>query len=313
MTISKLFAPACALALAAFCVGCEKDDTNTTSGQLNLEITDGPADDPNVKAVFVTVAAVKIDGQNFDGFSGKKTIDLMAYQHGNVAALGLGDLDARSYQNITLVLDVDRDASGNTPGCYVQTLDNVKHRLSADAQQEITVAKNFIVEQGQKTNLVIDFDLRKSIRYQSSGGSDQYDFVSSSDLNASLRAVVKAKTGTVKGKCTNNIIASDRIVVYAYKKGQFNRAAEVQAKEGVAFKNAVTSAAVDGSGNYHLSFLEEGEYELQFASFKDTNSDGKLELTGTLLLTSVLDLTTINIGANAQVQVDIIVAGMLPL
>lgn len=314
MTNSKFFLPAFALAVfGLFLPGCKKDSTNDASGQLNLEITDSPTDDPSVKAVFVTVAAVKIDGQTFSGFSGKKTINLMAYQNGDVAALGLGNLDAHSYQNVTLVLDVDKDASGNSPGCYVQTVDNVKHRLSANVEQEVTVAKNFAVETGQKTNLVIDFDLRKAIRYESGGGSDHYDFVSSGDLNTSLRVVLKAKTGTIKGKCTNSLIASDRIVVYAYKKGQFNRSAEIQAEEGVAFKNAVTSSTVDSDGNYHLSFLEEGDYELQFAAYQDTDSDGKLELKGTLLLNSVLNLTAINVAANAQVQVDIVVVGILPI
>lgn len=313
MTISKFFAPAFSLAVFAFCLSaCKESLEGDNEGQMNLEITDGPTDDADVKSVFVTVAAVKVDGQDFPGFS-KKTIDLMAYQHGDVAVLGLSDMKALNYQNVTLVLDVDRDASGNTPGSYVQTKDNVKHRLSANAEEEVTVAKNFNVEKGERTNLVVDFDLRKAVRYQSGGGSDHYDFVSSNDLKSSLRVVLKGNTGTIKGKATNNIVASDRLVVYAYKKGQFNRSTEVASQEGVAFKNAVTSSAVDNNGNYHLSFLEEGTYELQFASYKDTNGDGKGELIGTLLLDSILNTGTVTVGANAQVQIDVVIIGLLPI
>ncbi len=315
MTFSKfhpiLFAAMAGTAL--FFTSCEKDDnTGGTNGQVNLEITDGPSDDPNVKAVFVTVAEVKIDGQTFSGFSGKKTIDIMAYQKGNVALLGLGDVAAGSYSNITLVLDAQTDANGNSPGCYVQTADNVKHQLSATASHSITTTKNFTVSAGQKTNMVIDFDLRKAIQYQSGGTTDKYDFVAAADLQAALRLVVKGESGSIDGTCQNSIVSTDKIVAYVYKKGQFNRSVEVQSENGVSFKNAVSSSTVDSNGAFEVSFLERGDYEIHFAAYKDTNNDGKLEFQGTLILDSLVNLGNISVTSNTNLDLNIMVIGILP-
>lgn len=314
MTFSKLnpIMLAFIAGAALFFSSCKKDENNESKGQLNLEITDGPSDDPNVKAVFVTVAEVKVDGQTFSGFSGKKTIDLLAYQQGNVAALGLGELEAGSYQSITLVLDTQTDASGNTPGCYVQTLDNAKHALSTTAAQSVTATKNFVISSGAQTNLVIDFDLRKAVQYQGGGTSDQYDFVASADLQTALRVVLKNEAGTMSGTCQNGIVNADKIVAFAYKKGQFNRAVEIQAQNGVAFKNAVASAVVDSNGAFKLAFLETGQYEIHFAAYKDLNADDKVDFLGTLVVNSVIDLNAISLGINANLELSITVIGILP-
>ena len=56
----------------------EPDD----KGSVNFEMTDAPIDDANVQGAFVTVASIKVDGENYGGFSGKQTIDLLAYQNG---------------------------------------------------------------------------------------------------------------------------------------------------------------------------------------------------------------------------------------
>jgi Domain of unknown function (DUF4382) len=315
MTLSK-FHPilfAATVGTVLFFTACEKDDSSgDANGQVNLEITDGPSDDPNVKAVFVTVAAVKIDGETFSGFSGKKTIDIMAYQKGNVALLGLGDVDAGSYSNITLVLDAQTDANGNSPGCYVQTADNVKHQLSATATHSITSTKSFVVAEGQKTNLVIDFDLRKAIQYQSGGTTDKYDFVATADLQAALRMVVKGETGTIDGTCQNSIVSTDKIVAYVYKKGQFNRSVEVQSENGVSFKNAVSSSTADDDGEFKVSFLERGDYEIHFAAYKDSNNDGKLEFQGTLIVDSVVNLGNLSVTSNTNLDLNIMVIGILP-
>lgn len=313
MTISKLHPTLMALLAGTtlFFAACNKD-SNDSSGQLNLEITDGPSDDPNVKAVFVTVAEVKVDGQTFSGFSGKKTINLLAYQQGNVALLGLGNMEAGTYQNITLVLDAQTDEDGNSPGCYVQSFDNVKHPLSSLASQEIMTANTFEVASGSKTNLVIDFDVRKAIQYQVGGNSDHYDFVGSADLQAALRLVVKSEAGNLNGTCQNNIINADKIVAFVYKKGAFNRAIEIQSNNGLSFKNAVASTAVSSNGAFKVAFLESGDYEIHFAAYKDLNSDSKLDFLGTLVMNSVVDLDDLRLGANANFELNVTVIGILP-
>lgn len=294
-------------------ISCSKDqETDQNKARLQMEITDGPCDDPNVKAVYVTIAEVKVDGQTFDGFTSKKTINLLAYQKGEVAALGLGELEAGSYQSITLVLDAQTDAQGNAPGCYVETYDNVKHALSGNASIAVTTLKDFTLSTGATTQLVLDFDLRKAVQYSGGGSADKFDFVASADLQAALRTVVKTQSGHVQGTCQNAIVNTDKIVAYVYKKGTFNRNVELSSENGIAFKNAVASASVESNGSFKIAYLESGNYEVHLAAYKDLNSDGKLDFQGTLILNSLVDLEDLQVGANAEVQLNLSVIGILP-
>lgn len=291
---------------------CGKDDINSsTQGNVQVEITDGPIDNAEVKSVFVTIAEVKIDGKTFSGFTGKKTIDVKTLTQGNTQILGLGSIDVGAHQSLTLVLDNSKDASGNAPGCYVETVNGTKHALSTAATQEITIAKNFVIESAKTTTLVLDFDLRKAVAYQDGSSTDKYDFVATADLNASVRAVVKDQTGTIKGTYNSAAVTSDKVIVYAYKKGTYNKATESQSTSGVDFKNAVSSATVDSNGQFNISFMESSDYELHFVSYKDMNSDGKLDLRGELVITSALNLLGISVTANTQITIAATATGFL--
>jgi len=311
MLLGKGLIPLCALALLLF-TQCDKDDNDNDN--VRLEITDAPIDDANIQGVFVTVANVKIDGEPMSGFSGRQTIDLLAYQQGDVKSLGTGKLAAGAHSNVTLVLDYDADANGNNPGSYVLTTDGVKHALksSANTTSEVTTTANFETTENDRTDLVLDFDVRKAISYANSGAS-QYNFNSNAELNAAVRVVTKDKTGTVSGTITDQLSTSEKFVVYAYTKGTFNAATEKQGP--IQFKNAVTSAVVDAQGNYKLAFLEEGTYELHFIGYEDANSDGKFELEGSLLLNLLgsLDLNNISVAAKTTLDIDVTVTGILPL
>lgn len=296
-------------------------DENTTTGNVAFEMTDGPIDDTNIEGVFVTVASVKVDGEEIDDFNGKQTIDLMAYQNGEVKKLGGADLAAGTYTDVRLVLDYDQDDDGNSPGTYVLTKDGVKHALkaTANASNEIKIdAATLDVPQSGNTTAVIDFDLRKSIRYNNSGSTtSDYQFVTDSELATSARLAMKSNSGTIKGKVTDGLnFAGDKIVVYAYQKGEFGSSeTDPQGTSGIMFKNAVSSAVTDANGNYTLAFLESGDYELHFVGYDDDNSDGQLEEKGSLVLTVLngLNLNSLNVSAGITVQVDVTVTAILPL
>jgi hypothetical protein len=317
-TMKHLLGVTTLLLLLVFFTQCKEDDSAQPKGTARIEITDGPIDDANVKGAFVTVTAVKVDGKEISGFS-KQTIDLMAYQNGETKLLGTADLEAGTYSDLSLVLDYEKDASGNSPGCYVLTSDNVKHSLKATSSTTSEVKANtgsFKIDEGGATNVVLDFDLRKSIRYEDAPQStDQYDFVTDSELRSSLRFVAKAEAGKVTG---NFGLAGDKIVVYAYKKGTFNKGTEVsgQGESNVQFKGAVTSAVANNQGNFTLAFLEAGNYELHFFGYEDTNNDGKMEMKGELELSLLgnlgIDLNNVSVGANATANVSVKVLGLLP-
>ena len=86
----------------------------------------------------------------------------------------------------------------------------------------------------------------------------------------------------------------------------------VQGSGNVQFKNAVTSCVADGNGNYNLSFLEEGDYEVRYATYKN-NGSGQFVLQSMLNLNSVINLSSVSVKANTSVTLDVTVSGLLPL
>lgn len=311
---TKFTALLCAAMFAITMFSCEKNDLDDSKGRARIEITDAPIDDANVKSTFVTIADVKLDGQSIEGFS-KVTVDLLAYQNGDTKVLGIADLDAKTYSNITLVLDYAKDQNGDAPGCYVQETNGTRHVLTS-SKNEITLNYNYAIQAGQDIDLVIDFDLRKAIKRQDSA-TDKYDFVTAAELDSALRVAVKSKASVIKGKVQDVISLSDKVVVYAYKKGQFNRNVETdgQGASDIEFGNAVTSATVNASGNYELHFLETGEYELIVAGYTKNNTTGQMSLKGTLTANSTnsLNLGSLNLSPGVALTVDVLVTALLPL
>ena len=299
-----------ALAMGA----CNKDNTSSdTQGTVNFEVTDAPFDDANVQGVFVTVTAIKVDGKEITNFNGKTTFDIAAYQKGETKMVGSTKLDAGTYSNVTLVLDNAKDQSGNAPGSYILTKTGDKKAI-ASASSETAVTGQFKVLANQTSSAVIDFDLRKSIVYDGTSG---YKFVSSSEMSNSVRIVQKSETGVIEGTATNSsVTSSDKIIVYAYKKGTFTKATEMQGQgaSSVEFKNAVTSSVV-ANGAYKLNFLEAGDYELHFVSYKDKNSDGKLDIQGEFQASVLggLNLSALNVTTSNTVTANINLALIIPL
>lgn len=293
----------------------EPDD----KGSVNFEMTDAPIDDANVQGAFVTVASIKVDGENYGGFSGKQTIDLLAYQNGDTKALGLGELEAGTYTNISLVLDYESDANGNAPGCYVLTTDNAKHDLSSSGNgtKEIFVDGAVTVTKDVTSTLVLDFDVRKSIQYDSQG---DFKFVSDSEMSSAVRMEDKPSAARIEGEISGNTSSSNQLIVYAYKKGTFDRDMETsgQGQSNIEFKNAVTSAMVDVNGNYTLAFLDSAdEYEMHCVSYEDTDGDGKMEAKATANLEAStlisLDLFGLSLESSSTLTLNLVITGFIDI
>lgn len=271
-----------ASAIAAI-AACDDSSEPQGKGDVEFEVTDAPSDDASIKAVFVTVADIQVDGRSVSGFA-KQTIDLKAYQEGNTKLLAkAGQLDARSYNNLTLVLDLNTDANGSTPGCYVLTQDDTKYKLknTTSGLAEITINKGWRVVANTTSKIVMDFDLRKSLDY-SDDPLVRYSFVTDDKLSAAIRLVARENSGTIKGSYEADSNA-DKIIVYAYKKGTFSAGTETepQGENDLLFANAVASAEVKqglAGRTFTLAFLEEGEYELYFAAHsQDTSGQMRFE------------------------------------
>ena len=294
---------------------CSKNNsTSPTAGSVNFEMTDAPIDDANIQGCFVTVTAIKVNGKTIDNFSGKATFDISAYQKGQTKSLGNTNLDAGTYSNITLVLDNAYDQNGTAPGCYMMTKSGDKKAIaSAASTTEVMLTGQVKSIANQSSTTLMDFDLRKTISYDGASG---YKFVSNGELTSGIRVMQKSETGVIKGTMTQSTItSSDKIVVYAYKKGTYNKSTETkgQGNSNVEFKNTVTSSVVS-NGSYELDFLESGDYELHIISYKDKNNDGKQEIQGEFQASILgsLYLSALSVTANATVTANISVAAIIP-
>lgn len=288
-----------------FLASCANDDGPTygdEKSQTNFYITDAPTDNTNVKGVIVTVADVKVNGISIEGFT-KTTLDLMQYQNGMTKLLGNLELNTGTYSNITLVLDHQTNASGNAPGSYV-LMSNGTTKAIQSSSNNININGSFEVLASSANDIILDFDVRKSIV---ESGSNDFKFVSATELSNSVRVVNEASAGEIKGTATDTQNTSERIIVYAYAKGTFNASKETSAQgSGVMFANAANSSTVNKfTGSYELNFLAKGDYELHFVSYTDTNNDGKLEFNGILDAESVtgVNLNDIKIGSSVNINI----------
>jgi hypothetical protein len=220
-----------------FLLACDRQDEPLGKGDVEFHITDAPSDDASIQGVFVTVTDIKVDGKSISGFTAQ-TVDLKAYSEGTTKLLSKVQLDAKPYSNLTLVLNTDVDAFGNTPGCYVFTKDGARYKLRNNGSVEVVLNKNWNVLANTTSTIVVDVDLRRAIRSMADVAI-RYNFVDNDDLGAAIRLVNKKETGAINGSYANQSTSNgDKVIVYAYKKGTFTAAQETQTQgeDGLLFK-----------------------------------------------------------------------------
>lgn len=300
--------------IALLFISCSNDNGNEfvekESYNTSFKITDAPIDNTSIEAVFVTVSDIKVNGKSLEGFS-KTTFDISALVNGQTKTLGNLQLEAGSYTDIELVLDYDTDANGNSPGCYVEMVDGEKDKIEA-ASGNINVADTFEVFVSNFNEIIIDFDLRKTIKEEQGALEADFNFVTLPELSAGIRTVNKEITGEITGTVSDSQNTSDKIVVYAYEKGTYDAQLETQGQgeSNVRFANAVTSAEAGGINNsYSLNFLANGEYELIFVSY--TEDGGKFYFNSELAVESTtgLNLAAIKVNSAVELSANVTVIG----
>jgi hypothetical protein len=279
------------------------NDSQTRNTQVS--ITDAPIDNAEVSGAFVTITDVKVDGVSIEGFNAT-TVDLMTLQNGKKKVLGSLDLQVGSMSDVLLVLDYDFDANGDTPGSYIKTTNGVKHKLEASSN-EIKSSDKVEVLVGSANEIIIDFDLRKTIIKSNSIGSD-FDFVTALELSNGLRLVNNEEAGSVSGLVSDSNNTAETIVVFAYETGVYTEAeTSGQGASNVQFANATTSSIVSSNSTYNLNFLKEGNYEIKFVAYEDTDNDGKLEFKGMLDVESIVGLNVNNLNVSSNVNINLLI------
>jgi hypothetical protein len=301
-------------------IACEDRNEPMGKGNVQFEMTDGPSDDANVKNVFVTVTDIKVDGKSIGGVV-KTTLDLKAYSEGNTKVLAMGSqFDAKAYHSVSLVLDLNTDATGASPGCYIQTIDGARYKLknSVDGTMELVISKDYELVANATTKVVLDCDLRKMITYDM---NDQvrYKFVSDRELSEAINLTIKEQSGIIRGTYEETTpIGFEKVIVYAYRKGTFSASTETQpqGENQMYFMNAATSAEIRSGLNgrtFTIAYLEAGDYELYFASYEKTPS-GRTSFNGVLQAELSVNGTVgnrISVKAGATASISTVVKGVL--
>ncbi|MCB0667430.1 MAG: DUF4382 domain-containing protein, partial [Saprospiraceae bacterium] len=263
---------------------------------------------------YISISGIVLSDTNM--MKEKTSIDLLAYQNGNTKSLGIFEVPARTYDHISLELDLQEDAFGNIPGCFVATQEGKKHNLypSTLLHKVLTLPlENLEVAPDENIQLLLDFDLRKLIRYGASATEIKYQFIDDRSMEEAIRVLDLSQTGGIKGKFLDETNQDFKMLVHAYQSGTFSRSREIRASETDLpnFYGAVNSSLIDSDGEFNLPFLSKGSYQLVFCAI---SKGGENELIGILDATGISGsaLDNIHVEPGNQVQVEGTINEILP-
>ena len=254
------------------------------SGFLSLNITDAPVD-------FALEVVVQFDGVELHSAAGDlititynhpKVINLLALT-GGVTEFLLEDesLPAGNYNWIRL--QVDEANSYIDVGTGQEPL-----IIPSGAQTGLKLNRGFTVAANGSVAFTIDFDLRKSVHDAPGGGYH---------LRPTLRIVDDSVTGALAGSVDATLITSecagaDNGAVYVFE-GAGAVPDDVDGDAGDPIATALV--ADDGSGDYSVAFLEQGDYVATYtcdAENDDPTEDDSLGFVGTTQVSITAGQTT---------------------
>lgn len=225
--------------LSIFSQHCQKNtpagsDLNNPpgSGILRISLTDAPGDFEAVNITFSEIRA-HIDSQWVAVQDTPKTINLLEWNNGQSIVIGTAEVPAGHYSQIRLKIDSAE-----------VVVNGITHPLDvpSGAQSGLKLNAHFTVDEGYLYELVIDFDVNRSIVVTGPPHNPRYK------LKPVIRVAPKAITGSISGTVLNY---QDLPVAYA-----------IQDTDTVT-----TSLASGDTGKFTLAFLPAGFYTV---SIEDT-------------------------------------------
>jgi hypothetical protein len=253
------------LAALVIFYGCDNNESG--NGKATFYLTDGPLEADNVSEVVISISKVEVSGPEgwvvVKEYETPQAINLLELQGGETFFLEETELASGQYNQVRLGLS--SSGENNEPAHYIRFNDNSTEEITipSGTQTGYKIVGGFSIPDGGITSVIIDFDVRKSV--VKAGNSGKYI------LKPTLRLIEDANVGSIEGNVTGEF--DGNLVVYAYNDGEYNENEKEPNADGVVFANAVTSSNVDAEGNYNLSFLPSGTYDLVIASFDE---DGNL-------------------------------------
>src|SRR5215472_3445522 len=274
----------CAVLIVAaiLAVGCGGGGSGTSTGFVNLSVSDPPtcsAPSGPYSHVFVTVTDVKIHssanaGPNDPGFidltpnlkNSPQQVDLLSQASTECFLAMLGskiELQAGTYQQIRIFLAPDgtsianNHCTGNAANCVVLTSDGSVHdlQLASEAQTGLKIPSgqiaggNFTIASGQTKDLDIDFNACASI-VDAGGGK----FILKPVLHAGEVGLSSAINGNVVDSTTGKPLVGGTTVV------------ALEQKDASGVDRVILSTLADANGNFALCPVPTGTYDLVIAA-----------------------------------------------
>ncbi len=249
-----------ALLSAAIFSSCDSNSDVKSGGTTTVSVTDATIDDTNIIGVYLKVREIQVRSKNdikvLASFDTARVFNVMDYTNGATFSLGEGELEAGTYSELRLILD---------ESCYVKFEDGAEETLEipSGSTTGYKIKGDFNINANSETDLVVDIDLRKA--FVTSGNGEH-------TLRPTARLVKSENTASIDG--TIAVSNEDRVVIYAYAKDTYTESEAGQPAAGSSrFENSINSGIVS-NGQFNLSFLEPGEYDLVAAAYTYNETAG---------------------------------------
>lgn len=279
----------CATGLLALtgCGGSSSGSDGTSTGTLDLQITDAPVD--GASAVVVQFDGVEIQPANgerltFD-FEEPRQIDLLALQGNNSEPLLTGEVvPAGDYEWIRLMVTTESQSLNS----YIEMEgDGGQHALfiPSGAQTGLKLVSGFSVPVGGKADFTIDFDLRKSVVERGQSGQPYI-------LKPTLRIVDNSQIGSISGTVDTATASSEGCSPAAYVYSGTGVTADEEGSETPPLTSAMISMDEStGEYGFTVGFLNEGDYTVAWTCFADQDEPETEE--GTIIFEASVDATVV--------------------
>lgn len=163
------------LLAAMLASACGSSSSSESIGSLSLSLTDAASSD--YTAVYVTIKEVQVHrGEDAGGVwyvvaTPNKTYNLLHLVNGVMEDLGLSSLDSGTYTQMRMILGTAADSSPNILGqghphanYFIDGLNDAHElRVPSGYQTGIKLVHQFGIVEGLTTELLLDFDVEKSI------------------------------------------------------------------------------------------------------------------------------------------------------
>ena len=207
---------------------------NDQGGGVKIFLTDAPVDD--FSAIMIHLDKVSIIGEQGPIVKDIEDtlVNLLDLQAGAAALIAdFAEAPAGKYSELRLILASEKPSYG-----VLNTGEEETFIIPSATSSGIKIKHDFELVDGQSENIVLDFDLRKSVKQRGNG---------TYFMTPVLRAVAHSDSGSIEVGASNEVS-----VVCAYT-DQEAAASDSECEEAVA-------SAAEKDGKFTLSYLPQGNY-----------------------------------------------------